>query len=66
MDLKDYLINKGLGKAKLEFIRNIIVNDRSLTDQQKINWLRTINEYAKQKESMVFTIFINREIAKNE
>lgn len=58
MNLKDYLINKGLGKAKLELIRNVIVNDRGLTDQQKTNWLRTINEYAKQKERMDFIQFL--------
>lgn len=58
MNLKDYLINKGLEKAKLELIRNVIVNDSCLTDQQKTNWLRTINEYAKQKECMDFIQFL--------
>ena len=58
MYLKDYLINKGLEKAKLELIRNVIVNDRCLTDQQKTNWLRTINEYAKQKERMDLIQFL--------
>lgn len=58
MNLKDYLINKGLEKAKLELIRNVIVNDRCLTDQQKTNWLRIINEYSKQKERMDFIQFL--------
>ena len=46
MNLKDYLINKGLGKAKLELISNVIVNDRCLTDQQKTNWLNVIDVYS--------------------
>ena len=58
MDLRDYIIKKGLEEVKLEVVRSAIANDKSLIDQQKVKWIKIINEYAKQKERMDFIQFL--------
>ena len=50
MNLNDYIIQKGLEKAKTEIIKQIICNDMSLSNQQKMNWLNAIDSYSKLKD----------------
>ena len=58
MNLRDYIIKKGLEEVKLEMVRSAIANDKSLVGQQKVKWIKIINEYAKQKERMDFIQFL--------
>ena len=46
----DYIIQKGLEKAKTEIIKQMICNDMSLSNQQKTNWLNAIDSYSRAKD----------------
>ena len=50
MNLYDYIIHKGLEKAQTEAIKQVIWNDISLSYQQKVAWIRSIDTYSKAKE----------------
>jgi len=50
MNLNDYIIQKGLEKAKAEIIKQMICNDMTLSNQQKANWLNMIDAYSRAKD----------------
>ena len=50
MNLNDYIIQKGLKKAKTEIIKQMICNDMNLSNQQKANWLNAIDSYSRAKD----------------
>ena len=50
MNLKDYIIHKGLEKAKAEILKQMICNDVGLSKQQKANWINVIDTYSKAKD----------------
>lgn len=50
MNLNNYIIQKGLEKAKTEIIKQMICNDMSLSNQQKANWLNAIDAYSRAKD----------------
>ena len=50
MNLNDYIIQKGLEKAKTEIIKQMICNDMNLSSQQKSNWLNAIDSYSRTKD----------------
>lgn len=50
MNLYDYIIQKGLEKAQMEAIKQVIWNDISLSYQQKIAWIKSIDAYSKAKD----------------
>ena len=50
MNLNDYIIQKGLEKAKTVIIKQMICNDMSLSNQQKANWLNAIDSYSRAKD----------------
>lgn len=49
MNLNDYIIQKGLEKARVEIIKQMICNDMSLSYQQKASWLNVIDAYSKAR-----------------
>ena len=50
MNLNDYITQKGLEKTKTEIIKQMIYNDMSLSNQQKVNWLNAIDSYSRAKD----------------
>lgn len=60
MNLNDYIIQKGVEKAKTEIIKQMICNDMSLSNQQKENWLNAIDAYSKAKDINDLLIFLSK------
>ena len=50
MNVYDYIIHKGLEKAQVDAIKQIIWNDMSLSYQQKVAWIMSIDAYSKAKD----------------
>ena len=59
MNLNDYIVQKGLEKAKAEIIKQMICSDMSLTNQQKANWLNAIDAYSTTKDINDILTFLN-------
>ena len=59
MDLYNYIMEKGLEKARTEIIKQMICNDTSLSYQQKVSWLNAIDSYSKAKDICDFLTFLN-------
>lgn len=59
MNLNDYIIQKGLEKAKTEIIKQMICNDMNLSTQQKENFLNVIDSYSKVSDIKDILTFLN-------
>ena len=59
MNLNDYIIQKGLEKAKAEILKQIVFNDSNLSNQQKENFLNVIDSYSKVSDIEDILTFLN-------
>lgn len=59
MRFKNYILQKGLEKAKAEILKQIVFNDSNLSNQQKENFLNVIDSYSKVSDIKDILTFLN-------
>ena len=59
MRFKNYILQKGLEKAKAEILKQIVFNDSTLSNQQKENFLNVIDSYSKVSDIKDILTFLN-------
>ncbi len=50
MNLREYIFQKGLEKAQIEFLKQAILEDKSLSYQQKVAMIRQVETLSQAKD----------------
>ena len=59
-DLQNFIIKKGLEKASIEMIKQAIIQDPYVSNDEKEFWLNLIGGYSISKDAYDILDFLNR------